>query len=561
MRLVLQPRREESIAGVRMFAWTLSGLFAFITTTLIVAELLLGRGGWTSAEYVRRIVEVIALIMLAAGIQLRVGAAGSTRREREIMAMIFFLLNVGLAAYYSARYLSFDVARMAPTWVSPIVFLFPLLVPGWVGLYVRAVVFAAVVTPVVFAFYSATVGHSVFSSQVALTSVVLTTVGVWVSCGLALTIGSLRMRLRNRLAEVEKERDEAHHALESYGSYELDSRIGQGGMGEVWVGRHKLLKRPAAIKLIRPRQNSSDSDIVSKERAFDEAIARFEREATAIAMLSSPNTVQLYDFGRTDTGTFFFAMELLNGLDLDDYVRTYGPMSQPRVIYLLKQACNSLAEAHDAGLVHRDIKPKNLFMCRAGIRFDVLKVLDFGLVFDVDGARSPEAVNLTADGEVCGTPAYMSPEQARRQAIDHRSDIYSLGAVAYYLLTGTPVFRATNPIELIVAHVQEAPEPPSQRAPQLGIRPALDDIVLRCLAKDRERRFASVWELYDALEAVSFVEPWSQPSAKEWSQDHPSVYAQAPPSPFALRKPGSVRQNGSRATGQATPGVANGCDT
>jgi hypothetical protein len=293
------------------------------------------------------------------------------------------------------------------------------------------------------------------------------------------------------------------------GSYRLVSRLGTGGMGEVWLGRHRLLARPAAVKLIRhdPRPGS----------ARDQLVRRFQREAQVTAELRSPHTVQLYDFGVNDTGSFYYVMELLDGLDLNQIVARFGPQPAERVAVLLRQACRSLAEAHDLGLVHRDIKPANLFVACLGSEYDYLKVLDFGIVKDRPGA---EAILITAQGMVPGTPAFMAPETVAGESdVDGRADLYSLACVAYWALTAQLVFAARTPEQMLVHHARTTPVPPSQVC-ELPIPRAIDEVVLRCLAKNPDDRPASALDLDAALSEIAFDRPWTQERAREWWDLH-----------------------------------------
>jgi eukaryotic-like serine/threonine-protein kinase len=295
------------------------------------------------------------------------------------------------------------------------------------------------------------------------------------------------------------------------GSYQLVERLGQGGMGEVWRARHRLLARPAAIKLIR----TSDAG----ERPSDDAISRFEREAQVTASLSSPHTVQLFDFGVADDGTFYYVMELLNGLDLETLVGRHGALPAERVIYLLRQVCRSLAEAELYGLVHRDIKPANLFVCHYGGEYDFVKVLDFGIAKVKHGAMETGVVELTRDNVVRGTPTYIAPEQALSAEIDSRADIYSLACVAYFLLTGEPVFAAETPLAMAVHHVQTMPAPPSSKS-EVPIPPALDLLIIECLAKDPADRPQSAKELSRRLTAIDGISAWTEERARAWWEMH-----------------------------------------
>ncbi len=267
-------------------------------------------------------------------------------------------------------------------------------------------------------------------------------------------------------------------------SYELIAPIGQGGMGKVFLAKHRSLSRPCAIKILR-----------SDRRVDSQALARFHQEIQMTSRLSHENTVKFFESGRTASGEPYYVMEYLQGMSLDEIVRTQGPLPSARVISLLRQACDALDEAHSLGLIHRDLKPANLFVTeRAGQR-DVLKVLDFGLVKSIGDA---DGTKLTHAGMLCGTPAYMSPEQARiSEMLDGRSDIYSLGAVAYTLLTGRPPFERASHVEVLIAHARDEVTPPSEYVPE--IPGDLEEIVLICLAKDPRDRFATMADLQDAL--------------------------------------------------------------
>lgn len=292
------------------------------------------------------------------------------------------------------------------------------------------------------------------------------------------------------------------------GSYRLEEKLGEGGMGEVWRARHRMLARPAAIKMMRPSFAGNGGG------EPPEAMRRFEREAQVISRLRSPHTVELFDFGIATDGAFYYVMELLDGLDADALVRRFGPVPPERAIYLLSQACHSLSEAQACGLVHRDIKPANIFLCRYGEEYDFVKVLDFGIVRTI---RGPAEKNPAQTGEnaINGTPAFMAPEQALGTGLDGRADIYALGCVAYWLLTGRLVFSAETPMGLLLQHAQTAPEAPSART-DLPIPRALDDLVLSCLAKDPANRPQSARELSRRLAEVKLASEWTQERARDW---------------------------------------------
>ncbi|MFN7980969.1 MAG: serine/threonine-protein kinase [Vicinamibacterales bacterium] len=312
------------------------------------------------------------------------------------------------------------------------------------------------------------------------------------------------------------------------GSYHLEELLGKGGMGEVWRASHRLFARTAAVKLIRPELMG-----VSTVQDSDALIRRFHREAEATAVLESPHTIRLFDFGVTEDRTFYYVMELLTGCDLESLVRRAGPVPAERVIFLLRQVCHSLAEAHAQGLVHRDITPRNIYVCRMGLDYDFVKVLDFGLV-----ARS-KAVHQTIAGHdrsTTGTPAFMAPEVILEEAVDARADIYALGCVAYYLLTGELVFDGDTPMKMFMQHVQAEPIPPSLRS-ELPIPTALETLVLACLAKAPGARPQSIAELAQQLDAIVLKDRWSNDAARRWWSTH--LVDLAVPEPYRPAAPPS----------------------
>jgi serine/threonine-protein kinase len=298
------------------------------------------------------------------------------------------------------------------------------------------------------------------------------------------------------------------------GQYTLEDKIGEGGMGVVFRARHAMLRRPTVVKLLPP------------ERAGESNLVRFEREVQLTSQLSSPNTVAVYDFGRTPDGIFYYAMEYLDGVDLEELVAIGGPQPAARVIHLLAQVCSALAEAHGVGLVHRDIKPSNVMLCRQGGQLDVVKILDFGLVKDVTGRI--DDVALTQESAFLGTPLYLSPEAiSRPHAVDGRSDLYAVGGLGYFLLTGRPVFAGRNPAELCARHLYEAPVPPSRiesSTPQ-----DLESLLLACLEKSPQARPRDATALRLGLLACADAGRWSEEDARAWWQ----ARGPAPPRPGA----------------------------
>ncbi|WP_197527276.1 serine/threonine protein kinase [Pirellulimonas nuda] len=294
-------------------------------------------------------------------------------------------------------------------------------------------------------------------------------------------------------------------AAKQLGQYRLKKRLGAGGMGEVYLAEHQTMKRPCAIKIIRP------------EKAGDPMIlARFEREVRSTAKLSHWNSIDIFDYGSAADGTFYYVMEYLPGHNVGELVNDYGPLPPARVAYLMDQVCKALIEAHGIGLVHRDIKPANIFCAYRGGEFDVAKLLDFGLAKPMTEAAD---VALTQEGSITGSPLFMSPEQAtgEREA-DARSDIYSLGCVMYYLLTGQPPFAYKQSVKVIIAHATEEPLPPRELLPELP--EAFEDLVLRCLEKDPEDRYQDARSLSRALQHLPLADVWTSEMAADWWTCH-----------------------------------------
>jgi serine/threonine-protein kinase len=320
------------------------------------------------------------------------------------------------------------------------------------------------------------------------------------SLGAVLAVVGVRT-IRNLRSEVFEARQ--------LGQYHLRQLLGRGGMGDVYLAEHRLMRRPCAIKVIQ-------SDRVGDPRA----LARFEREVRSIARLSHWNSVDIFDYGRTADGTFYYVMEYLPGLNLQQLVDQYGPMSAGRAIYLLRQVSDALSEAHQMGLVHRDIKPANIFAAERGGQFDVAKLLDFGLakpVLESDLGTSDAEVSI--EGVISGSPLYMSPEQAMGDSEpDRRSDIYSLGGVAYFLVTGRPPYEADKPLKVILAHANESLAPPSDHIET--VPEDFEQIVIRCLSKRPEERFQTIEELSEALETCADADTWCRAKAQHWWQQH-----------------------------------------
>lgn len=294
--------------------------------------------------------------------------------------------------------------------------------------------------------------------------------------------------------------------------YERVERLGEGNMGEVWRVRHRRLGRLCAIKQVR-------ADLMSKQQ-----IARFIREARVTAQLCSPHTVAVYDFGVLPEGSLFYAMELLDGIDLQRFVRRFGKMPAERVIHILIQACHSLEEAHQAGLVHRDLKPANLMLCRYGLDYDFIKIVDFGLAKQQES--QPDAFKLTSDNTVLGTAAYLAPESLKGSSfVDGRADIYALGCLAFWLLTAELLFNYDRPVPMAKAHVADQPRHVTELVADLPLE--LDAIVHLCLAKKPEDRPQSAAALAEQLRLVPLKVPWTAQRAEQWWVEHQQVTAQS----------------------------------
>src|SRR5262245_48462706 len=297
------------------------------------------------------------------------------------------------------------------------------------------------------------------------------------------------------------------------GQYALEEKLGSGGMAEVWRARHRLLVRAAAVKLIRPEF------LASRHADPHQVLRRFEREAMVTAALRSPHTVQLYDFGEAEDGTLFYVMELLLGIDLESLVSRFGPIPAERAIHVLKQVCHSLDEAHQNGLTHRDIKPANIFVSGTGTELDFVKVLDFGLV-QLRSVQAAESQNLTTEATIACTPAYAAPEVARGEAsYDHRVDIYAVGCVAYWLVTGHRVFEGKSTMQVLFDHASTQPQPPHTRT-ELPIPADLEQLVMDCLEKNPDRRPTSANLVAQRLSACRVSEPWTRDRAEQWWKKH-----------------------------------------
>jgi serine/threonine-protein kinase len=430
----------------------------------------------------------------------------SRKRDREPGLVInlglgyLVLMSLGLGQLFHGHVSGPD-ASVAPmiSWIGVLVLMFAAIVPSTPPKTALAGLVAVTMNPVGM-FIAKARGHWDFGPPINAFGMHYPD---YLLVGIAVVISHVVTRLGQQVAKARE-----------MGSYRLGELLGSGGMGEVYRATHRMLARPAAIKLIRPEMLGGIPDRASL------AVARFRREAEVAATLRSPHTVALYDFGQAEDQTLYFVMELLDGMDLETLVREKGPVPAARAIHILRQVCESLEEAHARGLVHRDIKPANIHVGIVGLRHDVAKVLDFGLVKRVDGAgKSGEASLETGVGMTPGTPGYLAPEMVTGGVVDGRADLYALGCVAYYLLTGSLVFDGNTAIEVIGKHIHEEPVPPSRRT-SLAIPNALEGLVLACLAKKPQLRPADAGALSFALAAIPVDQPWTEEQAMRWWREN-----------------------------------------
>lgn len=419
-----------------------------------------------------------------------------------------FVLNLGLVyevllclgISIADCWISYDLRGFFPeiTFASLVIAVYPLIVPSPLGRTLITAIAAAATTPL-----SLLILRQAASVPVESADYIIISLTPVISVAIAL-FGSHVVYGMN--LDVAKARQ--------LGSYHLETLLGRGGMGEVWSAKHQMLARKAAVKLVRPEVLGTKS---AKEA--ERMLKRFEREAHATASMRSQHTIQLYDFGISDQGTFYYVMELLDGLDLESLVSRFGPMLPERVIYFLRQACHSLAEAHVNGLIHRDIKPANLYVCRYGLEVDFIKILDFGLVKSAQSQGETDT-KLTAEMLAGGTPAYMAPEQILgNRPIDARTDIYALGCVAYWLLTGQLVFEGKTAMEMMTNHVHTPPPALSTRT-ELSIPDSVEQVILVCLEKEPKRRPQSASALDESLRMCTTKESWTAETARTWWNTH-----------------------------------------
>jgi tRNA A-37 threonylcarbamoyl transferase component Bud32 len=488
----------DQIQRLKVFSLVSGGLwFVGAVMDLLVFPRLLGHPPIGSAI----LIESVG-VLTAIAIYLYVCYAPQSAQNKSDAGLWLMVLNAfDIALLETWAHAPVDLKVGQPSWITIVILLTAMILPGGPRKMMVAALISATMGPL---------GVWVAYLRGVPVPSLVTTLVIYLpnyTCAIAAMMPSVMFqRIGRRLREARE-----------LGSYELLEQLGHGGMGEVWRARHRLLAREAAIKLVRPEVLGAGTD--DQARLL---LRRFEREAQATAQLRSSHSIRLFDFGGTDDGSFYYVMELLTGRDLESLIREFGPLPADRVMFLLRQVCHSLAEAHERGLIHRDVKPANIYVCRMGLDYDFVKVLDFGLVKfnDAQASETQTQTLMTASHTMMGTPAYMAPEIILGHAtVDARADVYAVGCVAYFMLTGQLVFQGGTPMQALVDHVHTPPVPPSARV-ELRIPPELDAIVLQCLEKDPNKRPQDAIKLRAMLHGCNTCEEWTNGQAREWWAAH-----------------------------------------
>jgi eukaryotic-like serine/threonine-protein kinase len=487
---------SDHVRRLAVFAAIVACVWAF---GLFMDLVVVPAGNGTGLRNGRSIAIEIAAIAASAVVYAFIRSGGASVQAKLNAGLAYMLLNAaGIAALNAWASLQPRIGEIHISWITVLILVYSMIAPTSPRRMLLAALGAAIMDPLAFA--------TVHLAGLPTAPFFVVTMMAWPNFACAV-IAMLPSRILQRIGRRLREAQEL-------GSYQLVELLGTGGMGEVWRAEHRLLlARQAAIKLLRPEVLGARDGPESRV-----LLRRFEREAQATAMLSSPHTIHLFDFGVTDDGRFYYVMELLAGRDLESLVRDFGPLPASRVIYLLRQVSHSLADAHARGMVHRDIKPANIYVCRMGLDYDFTKVLDFGLV-KITRPSVAETLS-TIEHTTTGTPAYMAPETILGDVeVDRRADVYALGCVAYYLLTGQLVFDADTSMKMLMHHLNTPPVPPSERT-ELPIPRELDELVLACLQKDPNRRPQNAGELFQMAHNCRGCEGWTQEQARDWWELH-----------------------------------------
>jgi serine/threonine-protein kinase len=503
--LLRQAARRLRLAA---FAMSIVWPLAIVFTNLIAAA-----GFHAFAFFALKNVVAATMVAVSAAV-VWFAHSGRLSPARLLRVSLGYEIVVALAISVSDNFepMPLDTTMAAVSWLCVWIVSFPLVVPAPMRWAFVAGIASATTFPIGYL-----VGRALGNPAVPAHVLLLNSLEGYIAAGIAMFSTWVIWR------------------LQELGCYQLVEKLDHGGMGEIWRAKHRMLARPVAVKLIRP-------ELLGVKTPAEAAslVARFQREAEATSALHSSHTISLHDFGVTPEGAFYYVMELLDGLDLETLVRRYGPVPPERAIHILIQACDSLAEAHATGLIHRDVKPSNILACHWGLKWDFVKVLDFGLVKTAWSMGADD--HLTSEGTITGTPAYMAPEAALGGvALDARVDLYGLGCVGYWLLTGERVFVGRTPVEVLMHHIKTPPVPPSERSGR-DVPPALEELVLACLAKDPEARPQSAEWLAARLAECATTEAWTPARARAWWEENRTASAPSaslarsavtPPSPIA----------------------------
>ncbi|MEO8259533.1 MAG: serine/threonine-protein kinase [Acidobacteriota bacterium] len=487
--------QSEQIERLAVFSALIAALWTFgLAMTMLAVPYVLG----LPRQPADIVIELIGVVVSAA-MCLYVRRANHSFDTKASVGLLFMIANaVGVAFLNTLAMAIWKPLGPQVSWTAVLILIYSMIAPATPRRMLAASLVAASMDPLI-------TSLAYFRGLPALPPLTafIHYLPNYISAIVAMVPSHLFLRLGRRLREAQ-----------DLGSYHLVELLGRGGMGEVWRAEHRLLARSAAIKLVRPELLGAGSDADART-----VLRRFEREARATAQLTSPHTIQVFDYGQTNDTSFYYVMELLSGRDLESLVKEFGPVPADRAIFLLRQVCHSLADAHARGLVHRDVKPANIYLCRMGLEYDFVKVLDFGLVKYRDPGSMQQSF-MTLDHQTTGTPAYMAPEIVLGEGeVDRRADVYALGCVAYYLLTGQLVFEADTPMKMLMQHVQSVPLAPSQRT-ELPIPPELDAIVLACLHKDPDKRPQNAEEMLRIVRNCRTCEGWTQAAARSWWEKH-----------------------------------------
>jgi eukaryotic-like serine/threonine-protein kinase len=439
----------------------------------------------------------LAAIVASGVLFLYVRYASHSPQTKSHVALLFPVVNAAGVAMLNTWDHTLDAGMMGLSWNTVVILVSSMIMPATPGRMLATALASASMDPL-----GVWVAHLRGIEVPSLLNTFVLFMPNYACAIVAILPSHVLHKLGRRLRHAQK-----------LGSYHLVELLGRGGMGEVWRARHRLLARDAAIKLIRPELLGADGEAETVSM-----LRRFEREAQATAALSSPHTIRVFDFGVTDDRTFYYVMELLAGRDLESLVREFGPVPADRALFILRQVCHSLADAHARGLVHRDVTPANVYVCRMGLEYDFVKVLDFGLV-KFNDQQTIEQTLMTGTHTTTGTPAFMAPEIILEGEVDQRADVYALGCVAYYLLTGQRVFEAETQMKMFLQHVQATPIPPSQRT-ELPIPPDVDALVLACLEKDPRKRPQNAQELLRMVARCRLSQAWDSEAARRWWEKH-----------------------------------------